>query len=131
MSWMSNRSAALEKLNVRKGICRAWETIKESIEISAKESRGLYELRQHQPCFDEEFSYFLDRRKQLKMRWLQDPNKSNVDSLRNVRLEGSRHFRNKKKGYLKAKIDELESNRSKISETCIGASVTLRRITSL
>jgi len=56
---------------------------------------------------------------------------SNVDNLENVRSEGSRHFRNKKNGYLKAKIDELESNSSKISETCIGASVTLRRITSL
>jgi IS5 family transposase len=65
------------------------------------------------------------------MRCLQDPNKSNVDNLKNVRREGSRHFRNKKKGYLKAKIDELESNSSEISETCMGASVTLRRITSL
>jgi len=43
------------------------------------------------------------------MRWLQDPNKSNVDNLKTVRREGSRHFSNKKKGYLKAKIDELES----------------------
>jgi len=65
------------------------------------------------------------------MRWLQDPNKSNADNLKNVRREVSRHIRNKKKEYLKAKIDELESNRSKISETCKGASVTLRRITSL
>jgi len=65
------------------------------------------------------------------MRWLEDPNKNKVDNVENVRHEGSRHFRNKKKEYLKAKIDELESNRSKISETCKGASVTLRRITSL
>jgi len=126
----------LEKLNVRKGVCRAFwlhtqPTIKENIKISAKWSVRLYELRQHQPCFDEEFSYFLGQRKQLKMRWLQDPNKSNVDNLKNVRREGSIHFRNKKKEYLKAKIDELESNRSKISETCKGASVTLRRITNL
>jgi len=48
------------------------------------------------------------------LRWLQDPNKSNVDNGENVRREGSRHFRNKKKGYVKAKIDELESNNSKI-----------------
>jgi hypothetical protein len=38
----------------------------------------------------------------------------------------------RKKEYLKPKIDELESNRrSKISETCVEASVTLRRVTSL
>ena len=44
----------------------------------------------------------------------------------------SRHFRNKKKEYLKAKTDELETkNKIKKSETCMGASVLLRRVTSL
>ena len=47
-------------------------------------------------------------------------------------LEASRHFRKKKKGYLKAKFGGLETN-SKIKklETYVGASVTLRRVTSL
>ena len=44
------------------------------------------------------------------MQWVQDPNRSNVDNLNNVRREASRHFGNKKKGYPKAKIDELETN---------------------
>jgi hypothetical protein len=44
------------------------------------------------------------------MQWLQNPNQSNVDNLNNVRSEASRHFRNKKKEYLKAKINELETN---------------------
>ena len=44
------------------------------------------------------------------MQWLQDPSQSNVDNLNNVRSEASRHFRNKKKEYLKAKIEELETN---------------------
>jgi len=48
------------------------------------------------------------------MQWLQDPNQSNVDNLDCVRHEASRHFMNKKKEYMKAKIDELESN-SKIT----------------
>jgi hypothetical protein len=50
-----------------------------------------------------------------------------------VRYAFSRHFRNKKKEYLKAKIDELETNSKieKIAEICIGASLTLRRVTSL
>jgi len=43
------------------------------------------------------------------MQWLQDPNQNNVDILNKVRCEASRHFRNKKKEYLKAKIDELET----------------------
>ena len=44
------------------------------------------------------------------MQWIQDPSQSNVDILNNVRREVSRHFRNKKKAYLRAKIDELETN---------------------
>ena len=44
------------------------------------------------------------------MQWIQDPNQSNVDNLNNVRRDASRHFRNKMKAYLKAKIEELETN---------------------
>ena len=35
---------------------------------------------------------------------------SNADNLNNVRRDASRHFRNKKKAYLRAKIEELETN---------------------
>ena len=48
------------------------------------------------------------------MQWIQDPSRSNVDNLNNVRRDASRHFRNKKNEYLKAKIEELETN-SKIN----------------
>jgi hypothetical protein len=41
---------------------------------------------------------------------LQDPNKINWDNLDNIRHETSRHFRNKKREYLKGKIDELATN---------------------
>ena len=44
------------------------------------------------------------------MQWLQNPNQSNIHNLNNVRCEASRHFRKKKKEYLKAKIDKLETN---------------------
>jgi len=39
------------------------------------------------------------------MQWLQNTNHSNVVNLNNVRLEDSRHFRNKKKKNMKVKID--------------------------
>ena len=44
------------------------------------------------------------------MQWLQDTDKSNVDNLKKFRCEAGRHFRNKSKEYLKAKIDELGTN---------------------
>ena len=66
------------------------------------------------------------------MQWVQNLSQSNVDNLNIVRPEASRHFRNKEEEYLKAKIEELETNSKikKILGTCIGASVTLRRVTS-
>jgi hypothetical protein len=46
--------------------------------------------------------------------------KINGDNLNNVRREASRHFRNKKREYLKDKINELETNSKKrTSENCI------------
>ena len=44
------------------------------------------------------------------MQWIQDPSQTSVDNLTNVRREASRHFRDKRKAYLKAKIEELETN---------------------
>jgi hypothetical protein len=100
----------LENLNVSEDINRAWENIKESIKISTQESLGLHERKQHKPWFDAECAEFLDKRKQAKIQWLQNSNQSNGDNLNNVRREANRHFRSKKKEYLKAKINELETN---------------------
>ena len=80
------------------------------MQTSAEESLGLHELNQNKPWFDEECLGFLDQRKQAKLQWIQDPSQSNVDILNNVRREVSRHFRNKKEAYLRAKIEELETN---------------------
>jgi len=90
---------------------RTWENIKENIQNSAKESLGLHELKHNKPWFDEEcVVFFFIKRKRAKMQWVQDPSQSNVDNLNNVRREVSRHFRNKKKAYMRAKIEELETN---------------------
>jgi hypothetical protein len=60
----------LEKLDTEVDINRAWETIRENIKISAKESLGYYVLKKHKPWFDEGYSELLDRRKQAKLQWL-------------------------------------------------------------
>jgi hypothetical protein len=44
------------------------------------------------------------------LQWLQDPSEINADNLNNMSRETGRHFRNKKKEYLKDKIDELVTN---------------------
>ena len=111
---ITNRFAALENLNVDEDVNRAWENIKENIKTSTKDSLGLHKLKQHKPWFDKECVGFLDQKKQAKMQRIQDPSRNNVDNLCNVRRDASRHFRNKKKAYLKTKIEELETN-SKIN----------------
>jgi hypothetical protein len=45
--------------------------------------------------------------------WLQDPSEINGDNLNNVRREASRHFGNKKREYLKDKINVLATNNNK------------------
>jgi hypothetical protein len=93
---ISNRFAATENLSDGEDIYRAWENITKNIKTLAKESLGLHEFKQHKPWFDEECLGFLEKRKQAKMQWLNDPTQSNVDNLNNVRWKASRHFRGEK-----------------------------------
>jgi hypothetical protein len=67
-------------------------------------------LRKYTPWFDEGCSKLVDQRKQAKLQWLQDPSEINGDNLNNVRSEASRHFRNKRREYMKDKINELATN---------------------
>jgi hypothetical protein len=71
---VSDGFAALEYLDTEVEINRAWETIRENIKMSVKESLGYFEFKKHKPWFDEGCSELLDQRKQAKLQWLQDPN---------------------------------------------------------
>jgi hypothetical protein len=88
----------------------AWETIRENIKISAKESLGYYDLKKHEPWFNKGCSNLLGQRTQAKLQWLQDPSEINGDNPNNARCEVSRHIRNKKREYLKDKINGLATN---------------------
>jgi hypothetical protein len=67
-------------------------------------------LKKNKPWFDEGCSKLLDQRQQAKLQWLQDPSEINGDNLNNARREDSRHFWNKKREYLKDKINQLATN---------------------
>jgi hypothetical protein len=88
----------------------SWETIRKNIKILAKENLCYFEQKKHKPWFGEGYSKLLDQRKQAKLQWLQDPSEINGDNLNNVRRDASRHFRNKKREYLKDRINELATN---------------------
>ncbi|PNF28551.1 hypothetical protein B7P43_G12912 [Cryptotermes secundus] len=106
---ISNSFAALENLDTEVDVNKTWETIRENIKMSAKESLGYYEPKKHKLWFDEGCSKLLDQRKHAKLQSLQDPSDLNGDN-QNIRCETRRHFRNKKREYLKDKIDELAMN---------------------
>ena len=61
-----NRFAALENLNDDEDVNRTWESIKENMQTSAKESPGLHELKQNKPWFDEECLGFWNKGSGLK-----------------------------------------------------------------
>jgi alpha/beta superfamily hydrolase len=87
-------------------IITAWETIRENIKSSAKESLGYYEMQQHKPWFDEGCSKLLDQRKQAEMQRLQNVSRINGDNLNYVTHKAIRHFMKEKMIYLKDKINE-------------------------
>jgi hypothetical protein len=64
-------------------------------------------MKQHKPWFDEECLGILDRRKQAKMQWIQDPSQSNVDNLNNERRDASSHFRKNIRHIWKIKLRNL------------------------
>jgi hypothetical protein len=64
---VSNRFAALEDLDAEVEINSPWDTIRENVNISTKESPGYSELKKHKPWFDEGCSKLLDQRKQAKL----------------------------------------------------------------
>jgi hypothetical protein len=55
----------LEDLDTEVEINNAWETIRENIQISAKDSLGYFELKKHKPRFDEGCSKLLDKGNKL------------------------------------------------------------------
>jgi hypothetical protein len=100
---VSNRFAASEDLDAELEINSTWEMFREDITISAKENLCYYESKKHKPWFDETCSKLVDQRKRAKLQWLQDPSEING-------REASRYLRNKKRQYLKDKINELATN---------------------
>jgi hypothetical protein len=96
---ISSRFAALESLDESFDINNAQESIRANIKTSAKDNLVYHRLKHNKPWIDDECS-----------KLLQNPSQINRDNLKNLRRETSRTFRNKKREYLKAKINKLETN---------------------
>jgi hypothetical protein len=91
-----NRFAGLANFDDNVDMKRAWIHVRENIKTSAKESLGHYQLQQHKPWFDDESSKLMDRRKQAKLQWLQNPSQEKGNNMDNIRREASRTFWTKK-----------------------------------
>ncbi|KAJ4442490.1 hypothetical protein ANN_04076 [Periplaneta americana] len=110
---ISNRFATLEssdEVEKELDVNSVWENIRDSIKIAAEQSIGYYETKKKKPCFDEDCCMVVERRKQAKLKFLQDPVEEKRDNYFNERREASRTLMNKKRGYLKEKLNEVETN---------------------
>ena len=72
---ISNRFDALVTSNDDAGevdINDTWENIRD-IKVAAEESIGYYDLMKMKPWLDDDFLHVVERRKQAKLKFLQDP----------------------------------------------------------
>jgi hypothetical protein len=72
-------------------------------------------LKQHKALLAEDCSELSVEKKQGKLHWMQDPSEINAYKLSNPRREVCGNFRNKKREYLKNRINELASLSNKKS----------------
>jgi hypothetical protein len=63
------------------------------MKASGTENVGYYELKQHKPWFDENYSTLLDQRKQANLQWLHNPSQTNSDNVKSVKRGSSRTLR--------------------------------------
>jgi hypothetical protein len=87
---ITNKFAALENSQDSGEINRTWDNIRENIKISSQECLGYCESKDHKQWFDKECSKLVDRRKQAKLQWFQDPSEANEHNLSDVRREANR-----------------------------------------
>ena len=88
-----------------------WENIRDNIKVATGESIGYYEVKKRKPWFDDDCLNVVERRKQARLKFLQDPKQLNRDNYHTERLETSCTLRNKKRDYLKGKLSEIDTNR--------------------
>jgi hypothetical protein len=105
---------ALENLDESLDINSAGRVLEAMSRPQPKKVLGYHKLKHNKSWFDDECSKLIHQRKQAELQRLQNPSQIYGDNLQNLRRETSRIFRNKKRDYLKDKINELEtSNKNK------------------
>lgn len=76
------------------------ESIRESVGTSAIGDVGHYKLKKREWWFDEEGSELLDKRKWMKMQWLQSKSELSGDNVDNARRESHRTCRIKEREHI-------------------------------
>ncbi|KAJ4450716.1 hypothetical protein ANN_02146 [Periplaneta americana] len=73
---ISNRFAALatsDEAEKELDVNSVWDNIRDNNKIAAEQSTGYHETKKKKPWFDEDCSIAVDRRKETKLQFLQDP----------------------------------------------------------
>ena len=106
---IANRFIAFEGLEISSvyDIC---VKIRDSIRASAEEKVGIFQTYKNKLWFDQEWSELVNKRKQTKLVWLQNPNNQAAEDLTNIMRDNCRTTKKTKRDYMKAKVNKLEEN---------------------
>ncbi|KAJ4440476.1 hypothetical protein ANN_08617 [Periplaneta americana] len=107
---ISNKFAALgsfDEIEEELHINSVWENIIDIIKIAPEQSISYYETKKKKQWFDEDYSMIVERRKQAKLKFLQDPVDANRDNYEyfNERREASCSTLRKKERLLEGKTE--------------------------
>jgi hypothetical protein len=105
---IKNRFSALENLEDYGDINRAWDAIRENIKFLPESVSVILKQSVINHSLMTNFQNWLIEGSRLSYSGCKDPSVANENNVSNVRREGSRHFRQKKREYLKDNMNELE-----------------------
>jgi hypothetical protein len=105
-----NRVLSLESLDENSDINNAWESIRENIKTTDKDNIEYQKLKHNKTWFDDKCSKLIDKRKQVKLQWLQNPSQINGNNLQNLNVKPVEHLGTRKGEYLRGRINEIETN---------------------
>jgi len=109
---VTNKFAALKEINESddNAVDKQWENVRDAIVKSAEVTVGFCKRHKNKPWFDEECVKIVKVRNEARIAWLTQNMAETRNKFLNIRQAAHNLFKNKKRQYLKRKIEEIEEN---------------------
>ena len=109
---ITNKFAALEEMDESdvNAVDKQWENIRDAIVKSAEATVGFCKRHKNKPWFDEDCVKIAKVRNEARIAWLTKNTDETRNQFINIRQAAHNMFKNKKRQYLKRKIEEINEN---------------------